>query len=75
MKLASCDNCDYRKAGQCALGQTPDQGDFLCGKYEMTEAFRSEIISLARKEFERDINQAMLEISALRAEQEQAWAG
>lgn len=73
--IASCDNCAHRKENACGLGQTPEPGEFLCPKYAMTDAFRDQIVALARKEFEKDVNQAMLEISVLRAEKEKAFAG
>lgn len=73
--LASCDNCAQRKDSVCSLGMTPEPGEFLCPRYAMTEAFRNSVIALARREFERDVNQAMLEISVLRAEKEKAYAG
>lgn len=73
--LASCDNCAHLKEGVCALAQTPEPGEFLCPRYAMTEAFRNGVLALARREFERDVNQAMLEISVLRAEKDKAYAG
>lgn len=78
MKLASCDNCAHRKesvAEPCSLGMTPDEGEFLCHRYAMTTTFRDEVIALARKEFERDINQAMITVAVARAERDQAFAG
>jgi putative ribosome biogenesis GTPase RsgA len=73
--LASCDNCAHRKESACSLGQEPQPGEFLCPRYAMTEAFRNSVLAVARREFERDVNQAMLEISVLRAEQEKSFAG
>lgn len=73
--IASCDNCAHRKASLCSLGMTPQTGEFLCPKYAMTEEFRDRIVTLARKEFAKDVNQAMLEISVLRAEKDKAFAG
>ncbi|GEM_PF-5604642 len=73
--IASCDNCAQRKGSTCALGMAPEPGEFLCPRYAMTEAFRNSVLALARREFERDVNQAMLEISVLRAEQEKSYAG
>jgi hypothetical protein len=75
MKLASCDNCAFMKAGTCAKEMTPDEGEFLCAKYAMSAAFHDEVLALARKEFEKDVNQAMLKISVIRAERNQAFAG
>lgn len=75
MKLASCDNCAHRRESTCTLSMAPKEGEFLCGKYAMSETFHSEVLAFARKEFERDVNQAMLEVSVLRAERDQAWAG
>lgn len=75
MKIASCDNCAHRKESVCALGASPAEGEFLCPRYAMTDAFRDEILALARKEFQRDVNQAMLHISVMRAERDQAFAG
>ena len=75
MKLASCDNCAHRKESTCALGTSPAEGEFLCPRYAMTQAFHDEILALARKEFERDVNQAMLHVSVMRAERAQAFAG
>lgn len=75
MKLASCDNCTHRKDNACSLGMAPKTGEFLCQRYVMTQAFHDEILALARKEFEKDVNQAMLEISVIRAERDQAFAG
>ena len=75
MKLASCDNCAFRKENACSLGLAPAEGEFLCAKYAMTEAFHHEILALARREFQRDIDQAMLQISVMRAEKAQAFAG
>ena len=73
--IASCDNCVHRKAASCSLGQTPEPGEFLCPRYAMSEGFRDQILVHARKEFQRDVNQAMLEISVIRAEKDQAFAG
>lgn len=75
MKLATCDNCAHRKEASCKLGMAPEEGEFLCGKYAMTEAFHHEVLDLARKEFTRDVNQAMLHISVVRAERDRAFAG
>ena len=75
MKLASCDNCAFRKENACSMGLAPAEGEFLCAKYAMSEAFHAEILALARKEFEKDVNQAMLQISVIRAERNQAFAG
>lgn len=75
MKLASCDNCAYRTESTCGLGMAPTPGEFLCGKYAMNVSFREEVLAMARKEFERDVNQAMLEISVIRAEKAQGFAG
>lgn len=75
MKLASCDNCAHRQASTCTLGMAPATGEFLCPRYAMTEAFRDEILALARKEFQKDVNQAMLHVSVIRAERSQAFAG
>jgi hypothetical protein len=73
--LASCDNCAHRKDSGCALFMEPAAGEFLCPRYAMTEAFRNAVLALARREFEADVNQAMLEISVAKAEREQAFAG
>ena len=75
MKLASCDNCVHRKESACALGQAPPEGEFLCHRYAMTTTFRDEVIAWARKEIARDVNQAMLHVSVLRAEKDKAFAG
>ena len=75
MKLASCDNCAFRKANACSIGLAPPEGEFLCAKYAMSEAFHEEILALARKEFQKDVNQAMLQISVIRAEKAQAFGG
>lgn len=75
MKLASCDNCAHRKESACSLGMAPEEGEFLCPKYAMSPLFHEELVALARKEFAKDVNQAMLEISVLRAERNKAFAG
>lgn len=75
MRLASCDNCAHREGSTCKLAMAPATGEFLCPKYSMTVAFREEVLAMARREFERDVNQAMLEISVARAEREKAYAG
>lgn len=75
MKLASCDNCAHRKESTCSIGLAPAEGEFLCPKYAMSQAFHQEILALVRKEFEKDVNQAMLQISVIRAEKNQAFAG
>lgn len=75
MKLASCDNCEHRKESACGLGMAPPSGEFLCHRYAMTTTFRDEVVRAAMKEFARDVNQAMLEISVLRAEKDKAFAG
>lgn len=75
MKLASCDNCVHMKDGACGMGMAPAEGEFLCPKYAMTSLFHEELLSLARKEFQKDVNQAMLQISVIRAEKDKAFAG
>lgn len=75
MKLASCDNCAHRKESSCSFGLAPSGGEFLCPKYAMSAGFHDEVLALARKEFTRDVNQAMLHISVIRAERDQAFAG
>ena len=75
MKLASCDNCAFRKKDACSIGLAPPEGEFLCAKYAMTQAFHDELLALARKEFQKDVDQAMLQISVIRAEKGQAFAG
>ena len=73
--LASCDNCAHRKDSACALLMEPAPGEFLCPRYAMTEAFRNQILALARREFEPDVNQAMLHVSIMKAEKDQGFAG
>jgi hypothetical protein len=75
MKLASCDNCAFMIDKACAKGLAPKEGEFLCDKYAMSIAFHDELLALARNEFQKDVNQAMLEISVLRAEKDKAFAG
>ena len=90
MKLASCDNCAHRQESTaataatpalrvlnagCALTLAPEPGEFLCAKYAMNASFHEEILALARKEFQKDVDQAMLQISVIRAERNQAFAG
>jgi hypothetical protein len=75
MKLASCDNCAHRKENACSLGKVPEAGEFYCPKYTMNTVFFQELLDNARKEYQKDVNQAMLEISVLRAEKDKAFAG
>lgn len=75
MKLASCDNCAFMKNNACTKALAPPEGEFLCAKYAMSQAFHDELLALARKEFEKDVNQAMLQISVIRAEKAQGFAG
>lgn len=75
MKLASCDNCAFMKSNACTKGLAPPEGEFLCAKYAMSEVFYDEILALARKEFQKDVDQAMLQISVIRAEKAQGFAG
>lgn len=75
MKLASCDNCAHRKESTCSLGMAPAEGEFLCPRYAMTAAFRDEVVALARKEFQKDIDQATLRVQVIRAERDRAFAG
>lgn len=88
MKLASCDNCAHRQESiegstqalrvlnaTCGLGKAPEPGEFLCPRYAMSASFHEEILALARKEFQKDVDQAMLRISVIRAERNQAFAG
>ena len=75
MKIASCDNCAHREASSCGLGMAPPEGEFLCHRYAMTTSFRDEVVEMARREFKRDIDQAMLHIAVARAEKDQAFAG
>ena len=75
MKIASCDNCSHRKESSCGLGMAPPEGEFLCHRYAMTTAFRDEVVAFALQEYKREINQTVLEVSVLRAEKGQAFAG
>ncbi|HUR68516.1 MAG TPA: hypothetical protein VM370_04660 [Candidatus Thermoplasmatota archaeon] len=75
MKLASCDNCAFMKDNACTKALAPAEGEFLCNKYAMSIAFHDELLALARKEFQKEVNQSMLEISVLRAEKNRAFAG
>jgi hypothetical protein len=75
LKLASCDNCGHRKSGACGLSLAPPDGEFLCHRYVMTTTFREEVVALARREFERDMNQAMIHIAVAKAEWAKAFAG
>ena len=75
MKIASCDNCAHRTESTCSLGMAPAEGEFLCPKYAMTCAFRDEVLAFARQEFKRDVDNAMLRISVMRAEKDRAFAG
>ena len=75
MKIASCDNCAHRKELDCGLGLAPAEGEFLCHRYAMTTAFRDEVIELARREYARDFNQAMVEVSIMKAERAKGFAG
>lgn len=75
MKLASCDNCAHRKENACSLALAPAEGEFLCPKYAMNQIFHDELLALARKEFQKDVDQAMLQISVIRAEKDKAFAG
>jgi adenosyl cobinamide kinase/adenosyl cobinamide phosphate guanylyltransferase len=75
MKLASCDNCAHRQESTCSLRMQPEAGEFLCPKYAMCESFRQEVLGWARQEIAREVNQAMLNISVMRAEKQKAYAG
>jgi hypothetical protein len=75
MRIASCDNCAHRTESACGLGLAPAEGEFLCHRYAMTTTFRDEVIDQARREFARDVNQALLEIAVARAERDKAFAG
>lgn len=75
MKLASCGNCAFMMDNACTKGLAPAEGEFLCDKYAMNIAFHDELLSLARKEFQKDVDQAMLHISVIRAEKDKAFAG
>ena len=87
MKLASCDNCAHRKdvrgsgglghpeSDACSLSLAPPEGEFLCHRDTMTTTFRDEVVEFARKEYERDFNQAMVEISIMKAERAKGFAG
>lgn len=75
MKLASCDNCAHRQGSNCGLAMAPAPGEFLCNRYAMSVPFSEEVLAMARKEFERDVNQAMLQVSVIRAERAKGFAG
>lgn len=77
MKLASCANCAHRQENACRLSLSPEPGEFLCPKYAMSEGFREEVLAWARKEIAQEVNQAMLDISVMRAQRDEqkAYAG
>ena len=75
MKIASCDNCAHRKESACSLALAPAEGEFLCHRYAMTTTFRDEVVEMARKEFAREFNQAMVDVSIMKAERAKGFAG
>lgn len=70
--LASCDNCAFRSQGICSLTRTPDAGNVLCNRYQMTDTFRERILDLLRRDVEKQVNAVLLRF---RVEQVDAIAG
>ncbi|MGQ0535077.1 MAG: hypothetical protein ACT4PT_03290 [Methanobacteriota archaeon] len=63
--FASCDNCLRRASSGCSLGNVPDEGSLICGRYEITPEFRDEIVSAVMKDLVHEIGATATRVQKL----------
>ena len=58
--LASCANCTQGQSEGCSDGVALAEGDLLCDRYRITNAFRDEIVAKALADVRAEIDLAIL---------------
>jgi hypothetical protein len=69
MFIASCKNCTRFAAGNCDLGRILPPGKLLCGDYDITPAFRDELVSVMMKDILTQVKETAGRVQKLRAAQ------
>lgn len=67
--IASCQNCTRFIQGNCALGRVLPPGKLLCGDYEITPAFRDELVRVMMKDILTQVKETGQRVQKLRAAQ------
>lgn len=67
--VASCGNCTRMQAGNCTLGRVLAPGKLLCGDYEITPAFRDELVRVMMKDILTQVKETGQRVQQLRAAQ------
>ncbi|HEV8358880.1 MAG TPA: hypothetical protein VGR28_00340 [Candidatus Thermoplasmatota archaeon] len=67
--VASCQNCTRFAQGECALGRILPPGKLLCPDYEITVAFRDQLVSVMMKDILTQAHDTAQRVQKLRAAQ------
>lgn len=67
--VASCSNCTRFVQSTCALGRILPPGKLLCGDYEITPAFRDELVRVMMKDILTQVRDTGVRVQKLRASQ------
>jgi hypothetical protein len=67
--VASCNNCTRFLQGNCSLGRILAPGKLLCADYEITPAFRDQLVSVMMKDIMTQVNETATRVQKLRAGQ------
>lgn len=67
--VASCNNCTRFVESTCALGRILPPGKLLCGDYEITPAFRDELVRVMMKDILTQAKDTATRVTKLRAAQ------
>lgn len=67
--VASCQNCTRFLQGNCSLGRILAPGKLLCADYEITPAFRDQLVSVMMKDILTQVQETAGRVQKLRAAQ------
>lgn len=67
--VASCNNCTRFLQGNCSLGRVLAPGKLLCQDYEITPAFRDQLVSVMMKDIVTQVSETATRVQKLRAGQ------
>jgi len=67
--VASCANCTRFQEGNCSLGRILPPGKLLCQDYEITAAFRDQLVSVMMKDLMTQVQETSVRVQKLRAAQ------
>lgn len=67
--VASCQNCTRLQEGNCVLGRVLPPGKLLCGDYDITSAFRDQLVGVMMQDMLSQFRATSERVQKLRAAQ------